>query len=79
MAQPLQSVIEKEFQEVEKARQELLAKRDEIEEQLRALDLRLQAAINYRATLEGNFLPPAVNVNRERPPALALHAAPGTG
>ena len=64
MAQPLQSVIEKEFQEVGKARQELLAKRDEIEEQLKALDLRLQAAINYRATLEGKFSPP----RRERKP-----------
>jgi hypothetical protein len=58
VASTLEAVIEKEFQEVEKARQELLAKRKEIEEQLKALDLRLQAAINYRATLEGKFSAP---------------------
>jgi hypothetical protein len=60
----LGSLIEKEFQDVEKERQELMAKREEIEEQLRALDRRLQAAINCRATLEGKFPAPT----RQRKP-----------
>ena len=58
MAQNLEALIEKEFQEVQKTREDLLAKREEIDEQLKALDLRLRAAENYRATLEGHFTPP---------------------
>jgi hypothetical protein len=58
-AAKLQSLIEKEYQEVQKAREELLAKRAEIDEQLEALDLRIRAAEIYRATLEGRFSPPA--------------------
>jgi hypothetical protein len=67
----LESVIEKEYQEVEKARKELLAKRAEIDEQLEALNLRILAAENYRATLEGRFSPP-----RERKPRATSTRAP---
>jgi hypothetical protein len=68
----LQSLIEKEYQDVQKAREELLAKRAQIDEQLEALDLRIRAAENYRATLEGRFSPPA----RERKPAATSTRAP---
>jgi hypothetical protein len=71
MAAPtLESLIEKEFQEVQKTREDLLAKRAEIDEQLKALDLRLTAAVNYKATLEGKFTSPS----RER-----KARAPSTG
>jgi predicted nuclease with TOPRIM domain len=55
MAQTLESLIEKEHETVQKEREDLLAKRAEIDEQLRALAIRLEAATNYKATLEGKF------------------------
>jgi hypothetical protein len=56
MAEPtIKRVIEREFAEVQKSREDLLAKRAEIDDQLRALDRRLEAATNYKATLEGKF------------------------
>jgi hypothetical protein len=65
MAANLASVIEREFQEVQKTREDLLAKRAEIDEQLKGLDLRLKAAENYRATLAGKFNdPPASRTRR---------------
>jgi hypothetical protein len=56
MAQTLEALIEKEFTEVQKAKEDLLAKRAEIDQQIAALDLRIRAAENYRATLEGKFV-----------------------
>ena len=58
MAQTLEALIEREFENVKKERDDLLAKRQEIEQQLEALDRRLLAAQNYQATLEGKR-PPA--------------------
>ena len=58
MAQTLEALIEKEFTEVQKAREDLLAKRAEIDKELADLDLRIRAAENYRATLEGKFVAP---------------------
>lgn len=55
MAQTLQALIEKEFEQVQKEREDLLGKRAEIDAQLQALDRRLNAAENYRLTLEGKF------------------------
>ena len=51
----LRRLIEREFEHGEKAREDLLAKRAEIDQQLTALDRRLEAAKNYRLTLEGRF------------------------
>jgi hypothetical protein len=59
MTQTLETLIEKEYATVQKDREDLLARRAEIDEQLRALDLRLEAATNYKATLEGKFARPA--------------------
>jgi hypothetical protein len=53
MAQNMETVIEREVAEVQKAREDLLAKRAEIDEQLLALDRRLYAAQTYQAALEG--------------------------
>jgi hypothetical protein len=58
MAQTLEALIEKEFTEVQKAREDILAKRAELDKQLAALDLRIRAVENYRATLEGKFAAP---------------------
>jgi hypothetical protein len=55
MAQTLQALIEKELEQVQKEREDLLAKRQEIEQQLEGLDRRLLAAQNYQATLEGKL------------------------
>jgi hypothetical protein len=55
MAQSMAAVIEREFAEVQKAREDLLAKRAEIDEQLLALDRRLYAAQTYQAALEGKL------------------------
>jgi Skp family chaperone for outer membrane proteins len=55
MAQTLESLIEREFEQVGKEREDLMAKRAEIDDALRALDRRLEAAANYKATLEGTF------------------------
>ena len=55
MAQTLEALIEKEFENVKKEREDLLAKRQEIEKQLEALDRRLLAAQNYQATLQGKL------------------------
>jgi hypothetical protein len=61
MAEPIIDLIEKEFEQVGKEREALLAKRTEIDDQLRALDIRLRAAANYKATLEGKFRDPAAH------------------
>ena len=66
MAQTLEALIEKEFQDVQKTREDLLAKKQEIDNQLRALDLRLQAALNYRATLEGKFAQAVTRSRKQR-------------
>ena len=66
MAQTLEALIEKEFQDVQKTREDLLAKKQEIDNQLRALDLRLQAAVNYRATLEGKFAQPVTRSRKQQ-------------
>jgi hypothetical protein len=55
MAQTLEALIEKEFAEVQKAREELLAKREEIDEQLLVLERRLYAAQTYQAALQGKL------------------------
>jgi cell division septum initiation protein DivIVA len=65
----LLALLEKEYEAVQKEREKLLAERAEIDEQLRALDRRLDAAANYKATLEGKFTRPT----RER------KASAGTG
>jgi hypothetical protein len=57
MAQTLEALVEKEFAEVQKAREELLAKRKEIDEQLLELEKRFNAAQTYKAMREGK-LPP---------------------
>ena len=72
-AATLESIIEKEFAEVQKTRAELLAKRAEIDEQLSALDLRIRAAENYRATLEGRF---NATPTRDRKPRAPSTRAP---
>jgi Skp family chaperone for outer membrane proteins len=69
MAQTLESLIEKEHETVQKEREDLLAKRAEIDEQLRALDLRLDAATNYKATLEGKFARPTQGQRKSRAPS----------
>ena len=58
MPQTLESLIEKEYETVQKEREDLLARRAEIDDKLRALDRRLDAAANYKATLEGKFVRP---------------------
>jgi len=58
MAETLKTLIEREYETVEKERKELLERRGVIDEQLRALDRRLEAAANYTATLEGTFAAP---------------------
>jgi hypothetical protein len=55
MAEGLEAAIEREFAEVQKARDELLAKRNEIDQELLALDRRLYAAQTYRAALQGKL------------------------
>jgi hypothetical protein len=65
MAQTLEALIEKEFAEVQKAREELLAKREEIDQQLVALDRRLYAAETYKAVLEGKL--PAAEPRTRKP------------
>ena len=69
MAQTLEALIEREFEQVGKERDDLLAKRAEIDEQLRALDRRLEAATNYKATLEGKFTRPTQTPRRPRAPS----------
>jgi hypothetical protein len=70
MAQPtMESVIEREYETVQKEREDLLAKRADIDEQLRALDLRLEAATNYKATLEGKFARPTQAPRKSRGPS----------
>jgi hypothetical protein len=59
MAQTLEALIEREYETVEREREKLRAERAKIDEQLRALDRRLDAAANYKATLEGKFASPA--------------------
>jgi hypothetical protein len=69
MAQTLEALIEREFEQVGKEREGLLAKRAEIDEQLRALDRRLEAATNYKATLEGKFTRPTQGPRKPRAPS----------
>ena len=75
MPQTLESLIEKEYETVQKAREDLLAKRAEIDDQLRALDRRLDAAANYKATLEGKFARPA-RTGQRKPRAPSTGRAP---
>ena len=76
MPQTLESLIEKEYDTVQKEREDLLAKRTEIDDKLRALDRRLDAAANYKATLEGKFVRPTrAPAQRKATTAPALHAA----
>jgi hypothetical protein len=77
MAQTLEALIEKEFAEVQKAREELLAKREEIDEQLLALDRRLYAAETYKAVLEGK-VPPAESRTRRTREAAAPRGRRGS-
>jgi Skp family chaperone for outer membrane proteins len=58
MAETLEALIEREYETVQKEREKLLAEQAKIDEQLRALDRRLEAAANYKATLEGKFAAP---------------------
>jgi hypothetical protein len=53
-----ESVIEIEFQKVEKTREGLLAKRAEIDEQLQEVDQRFTNLSNALAALQGKFTPP---------------------
>ena len=70
MAQPtMESVIEREYETVSKEREGLLARRAEIDDQLRALDRRLEAAANYKATLEGKFRAPTQGPRKTRAPS----------
>ena len=78
MSQTLESLIEKEFQEVQKTREDLLAKRAEIDEQLVALDLRIRAAENYRATLQGRFNPTAPKSRKPRESSSGSRAPRGS-
>jgi hypothetical protein len=78
MADPTpESVIEREFQEVEKTRESLLAKRAEIDEQLQQVEQRFTNLRNALAALEGKFTPPtrAPSVKR-RPRASSGDRAP---
>jgi hypothetical protein len=69
MAQTLEALIEKEFAEVERAREELLAKRDEIDQELAALERRRYAAQSYKDALEGKLpaAEPRARRTREAP------------
>ena len=67
MAPPtMEAVIEREYETVQKERDDLIAERDKIDEQLRALDRRLEAAANYKATLEGKFARPTAATRKPR-------------
>ncbi len=55
MPQGLEAAIERELAEVQKVRQELLAKREEIDKELLTLDRRLRAAHTYQAALQGKL------------------------
>ena len=69
MAPTLESLIEKEYETVQKEREDLLARRAEIDDKLRALDRRLDAAANYKATLEGKFVRPTRAPRKSRAPS----------
>jgi hypothetical protein len=55
--QTLAAYIQREREEVQKAREDLLAKRREIDEQLKGLDRRWEAAEAYEAVLRGKPIP----------------------
>ena len=78
MAQTLESLIEKEYETVQKEREALLARRAEIDDKLRALDRRLDAAANYKATLEGKFARPT-RAPSQRKAATGTRAPRGAG
>ena len=61
-------LLERRHQAIAKEREDLLARRAEIDEQLSQLDIRIQAWANYKATLEGKFRPPTAAASRERKP-----------
>ena len=65
----LETLIEREYETVRKEREDLLAKRTEIDQQLTALDRRLEAAANYKATLEGKFARPTQGARKPRAPS----------
>jgi hypothetical protein len=65
MAQNMEAVIEKEVADVQKAREELLAKREEIDNELLSLDRRLHAAQTYQAALQGKL--PTAEPRTRRP------------
>ena len=69
MPQTLESLIEKEYETVQRERKDLLARRAEIDDKLRALDRRLDAAANYKATLEGKFVRPTQGPRKSRAPS----------
>jgi hypothetical protein len=77
MAQTLEALIEREFEQVGKEREDLLVKRTEIDEQLRALERRLEAAANYRATLEGKFARPTRQASQRKRSGRAPRGARG--
>jgi hypothetical protein len=58
MADTAEAAIEREFSQVQKTRDDLLAKRAEIDEQLAAIDQRYTNLINARAALQGKFTAP---------------------
>jgi hypothetical protein len=55
MAQNLEAEIERELAEAQKDREELLAKREEIDQQLLEVDLRVYAAQTYQAARHGKL------------------------
>ena len=57
-AATFESLLDKEFAEVQKTREDLLAKRAEIEEQLHAIDQRFTNLKNAQAALQGKWTPP---------------------
>ena len=78
MTQTLESLIEKEYETVQKEREALLARRAEIDDKLRTLDRRLDAAANYKATLEGKFVRPT-RAPSQRKAATGTRAPRGAG
>ena len=76
MAQPtMEAVIEREYETVSKEREDLLARRAEIDDKLRALDRRLKPQRTTRPRWKGSLAPTQARANPAHPPPAALHAA----
>jgi hypothetical protein len=71
-----EELLERRHKALAKEREDLLAKRAGIDQELSQLDIRIQAWANYKATLEGKFRPPTAAAPRERKPRTPSTRAP---